>query len=291
MSRLIASEHALRLLPALAQRPGGVRPIDAAEILDGPFSSAERALGVLLDDGLVEQRDRRIFLADTARATEAVRFALAFLAADDALGAVVRANPAVEFCGIDDDRTLIVIRRFSEPSDEARLHRAIAELRAFHAGRRIEFVAKSELRDQLLDDVTPRQRALRMRVLVGSIDRTFPDRMRHGDVTAPRLGRLNEQVERPSQRRLRDLARRHGLRRIVAFGSATRTDFRPDSDLDLLVEPAPGRHLGLRQRVDFLAEAERLFERDVDLVAQGEARPSLADRIAREGVVLYGPAA
>jgi len=62
-------------------------------------------------------------------------------------------------------------------------------------------------------------------------------------------------------------------------------------DLDLLVEPAPGRHLGLRQRVEFLAEAEQLFERDVDLVAHGEARPSVADRIEQEGVVLYGPAA
>jgi hypothetical protein len=291
MSRLVASDHALRLLPALAQRPGGVRPVDAAGILEIPFSSAERALGVLSEDGLVEQRDRRIFLADTARAIEAVRFALAFLAADDALGVLVRANPAVEFCGIDDGGALIVIRRFAEPADEARLDRAVAELRGFRAGQRIEFIAKSELRDQLLGDVAPRVRAQGMRVLIGSIDRTFPDRTRHGDLTAPWLGRVDERVRMPSQRRLRELARRHGLRRIVAFGSVTRTDFRPDSDLDLLVEPAPGRHLGLRQRVEFLAEAEQLFERDVDLVAHGEARPSVADRIEQEGVVLYGPAA
>jgi hypothetical protein len=29
----------------------------------------------------------------------------------------------------------------------------------------------------------------------------------------------------------------------------------------------------------------------VDLVAAGEARPALAERIAREGVVLHGPSA
>ncbi len=78
---------------------------------------------------------------------------------------------------------------------------------------------------------------------------------------------------------------------MVAFGSATRADFRPDSDLDLLVEPAPGRRFGLRQRAALNADAETLFARDVDLVVAGEARPALAARIAREGVILHGPAA
>ncbi len=291
MNRLIASDHALRLLPALAQRLDGLRPVDVAAILDIPFSSAERALGVLSDDGLVKHRDRRIFLADTARATVAVRFALASLEADDALGVLARANRAVEFCGIDEAGAILVIRRFSEPADEARLRRATRDLLGFHPGRRIEFAAKSDLREQLLDDLTPRERAKGMHVLSGSIDRTFPDRTRHGDVAAPQLGRLHEHVLVPSRRRLRDLARRHGLRRIVAFGSATRTDFRSDSDLDLLVEPTPGRRLGLHQRAAFMAEAEEMFGRDVDLVAHGEARPSLADRIEQEGVVLLGPAA
>jgi predicted nucleotidyltransferase len=78
---------------------------------------------------------------------------------------------------------------------------------------------------------------------------------------------------------------------VVAFGSATRVDFRPDSDLDLLVEPAPGRRFGLRQRVALIADAETLFTRDVDLVSAGEVRPALAARIARDGVILHGPAA
>ncbi len=77
---------------------------------------------------------------------------------------------------------------------------------------------------------------------------------------------------------------------MVAFGSATRADFRPDSDLDLLVEPAPGLRFGLRQRAALMADAELLFGRDVDLVAAGEVAPALAERIAREGVVLFGHA-
>ncbi len=130
-----------------------------------------------------------------------------------------------------------------------------------------------------------------MRVLAGSVDRSFPDRTRHGDETARPLRRLHDGVAAPSERRLRDLARRHGLRRLVAFGSATRADFRPDSDLDLLVEPLPGRRFGLRERAALVADAETLFGRDVDLVAAAEVRPPLAERIAREAVVLHGPAA
>ncbi len=36
-----------------------------------------------------------------------------------------------------------------------------------------------------------------------------------------------------------------------------------------------------------MAEADRLFGRDVDLLTPPIRRPSLAERIEREGVVLY----
>lgn len=35
---------------------------------------------------------------------------------------------------------------------------------------------------------------------------------------------------------LASYCRRNGIRRLELFGSATRSDFRPDSDVDLLVE-------------------------------------------------------
>ena len=339
MSRLISSEHGLRALVALSQRPEGLRPAEVAAILVVPFSSAERALRVLEDDGLVEHRDRRFALradvrtdarADAptdaagaraaaavcfallasgrpkgavragadARSHAAVRFALAMIEPTETLTTLARANPAVEFAGIDEGGAgtaelgaVLVIRRFAEPADEALLHDALADLGALHGAVRIELLDKSALRERLLDDRTPRDRALGMRVLAGSVDRSFPDRSRHGDENAPLLRRLHDGVVVPSDRRMHALARRHSLRRIVAFGSAARADFRPDSDLDLLVEPAPGHRLGLRQRAALIADAETLFERDVDLVAVDEVRPALAERIAREGVVLHGPAA
>ena len=310
MSRLVASEHGLRALVALSQRPEGLRPAEIATILAVPFSSAERALRVLEDDGLVEHRDRRFALLASgrakgavragagARAQAAVRFALAMVDPIETLAVLARANPAVEFAGIDEEGAgtaelgaVLVIRRFAEPADEALIVDALAGLGALHGELRVEILDKSALRERLLDDRAPRDRALQMRVLAGSVDRSFPDRTRHGDENAPPLRRLHDGVVVPSDRRLRALARRHGLRRMVAFGSATRADFRPDSDLDLLVEPARGHRFGLRQRAALVADAETLFERDVDLVAFGEVRPALAERIAREGVVLHGPAA
>jgi predicted nucleotidyltransferase len=39
--------------------------------------------------------------------------------------------------------------------------------------------------------------------------------------------------------------RRHHIRRLAVFGSVLREDFRPDSDLDVLVEFEPGHTPGL----------------------------------------------
>jgi predicted nucleotidyltransferase len=158
---------------------------------------------------------------------------------------------------------------------------------ALHPEVRVEYARKEDLREQLLEDLAPRRRASDMQVLAGSIDRTFPDRTRHGDFEARSLGHLNDAIHVPSGRRLRGLAREYGLRRILAFGSATRADFRPDSDIDLLVEPMPGQGLGLAERVGLMADAEQLFGRDVDLVTAPVGRTSLANQISRDGVVLY----
>jgi Predicted nucleotidyltransferases len=287
MVRLASSDNALAALLLVSQRPEGLRISTVAELLGISYTGAQKALEILAADELVARHDHRNRLVDSPLAHEAIRFSLAFLDQDRGLSALARANPAVEFCGLDDRGMLVVIRRFAEPADEMRLHEAVDLLAGFHPTRKIEFANKDDLRDQLLEDVAPRHRAARMRILAGSVDRTFPDRTRHGDFDAPRLGELNPMLATPSRRRLRDLARRYGLQRILAFGSATRADFRQDSDVDLLVEPAPGHHLDLDDRIGLTVEAERLFGRDVDLLTAPIRRPSLAERVRRDGVVLY----
>jgi predicted nucleotidyltransferase len=290
VTRLAASDNALRALLLLTQRAEGLRVSEVVDELEISYSGAEKALDILLADDLLVATGPRHSFAPSPRSDAAVRFALAFLSVDVALAALARGNVAIEFAGIDKDGVLVVFRRFSDPTDESRAHRAIEVLLALHPEVRVEFARKEDLREQLLEDLAPRRRASDMHVLAGSIDRTFPDRTRHGDFEARSLGHLNEAIEAPSGRRLRALAREYGLRRILAFGSATRADFRPDSDIDLLVEPMPGRRLGLAERVGLMADAEQLFGRDVDLVTAPVGRRSLANRISRDGVVLYDTA-
>jgi predicted nucleotidyltransferase len=290
VTRLAASDNAFRALLLLMQRVEGLRVSEVVEELEISYTGARKSLDMLLAEDLSVATGPRHSFAPSPRADAAVRFALAFLPVDVALAALARGNVAIEYAGIDQDEVLVVFRRFSDPADESRARRAIDDLLSLHPEVRVEFARKEDLREQLLEDLAPRRRASDMRVLAGSIDRTFPDRTRHGDSEARTLGHLNKAIKAPSGRRLRALARQYGLRRILAFGSATRADFRPDSDIDVLVDPMPGRRLGLAERVGLMADAEQLFGRDVDLVTAPVGRKSLADRIGRDGVVLYDAA-
>jgi uncharacterized protein len=47
------------------------------------------------------------------------------------------------------------------------------------------------------------------------------------------------------RKRLADVCRRRNIRRMALFGSVLRDDFRPDSDVDVLVEFTPGKVPGL----------------------------------------------
>jgi uncharacterized protein with HEPN domain/predicted nucleotidyltransferase len=70
-------------------------------------------------------------------------------------------------------------------------------------------------------------------------------------------------IEIPGDR-VRDFCRRHHVRRLALFGSVLRDDFRPDSDVDVIVEFEDGHAPGL----DFFAMQEELSSiigRTVDL--------------------------
>lgn len=60
--------------------------------------------------------------------------------------------------------------------------------------------------------------------------------------------------------------RAHGIRKLAIFGSALRTDFCAESDIDVLVEFVPGRTPGLLGIADMEIELSALFGgRKVDL--------------------------
>lgn len=86
---------------------------------------------------------------------------------------------------------------------------------------------------------------------------------------------------------LEDFCRRHGVRWLAAFGSAVRDDFRPDSDLDLLVQfdehgPRGWSFFGLAD------ELAAMFGRTVDLITPAELSRHYRDDVLRSAVTLYG---
>jgi predicted nucleotidyltransferase len=88
------------------------------------------------------------------------------------------------------------------------------------------------------------------------------------------------------KRTIADFCRRHHIRRLSLFGSVLRRDFRPDSDVDVLVEFEDGHTPGLR----FIAMQEELSEmlgRRVDLVTRAFLNRRIRDRVLDSAEVQY----
>lgn len=60
--------------------------------------------------------------------------------------------------------------------------------------------------------------------------------------------------------------RKWKITELALFGSVLREDFRPDSDIDVLVTFAPGADWGIDELLDMKEQLEHLSGRRVDLV-------------------------
>lgn len=85
---------------------------------------------------------------------------------------------------------------------------------------------------------------------------------------------------------IRDFCERYHIRRIALFGSVMRDDFRPDSDVDVLVEFEPGHVPGL---AFFRMESELsdILGRKVDLNTPGFLGERALENVRREAGLLY----
>jgi len=95
------------------------------------------------------------------------------------------------------------------------------------------------------------------------------------------------QITLPSARELDAFCRKHHIRKLAVFGSALHGDFRPDSDLDLLIEFESGVPVGLFTFVTVEEELSRLFGWPVDLNTAGFLSPHLRQRVTDEARVIY----
>ena len=76
---------------------------------------------------------------------------------------------------------------------------------------------------------------------------------------------MNAQVQ-IDREQIAEFCRKWRIKEFCLFGSVLREDFRPDSDVDVLVSFAPEARWSLLDWVDMEAELATIFGRDVDLV-------------------------
>jgi hypothetical protein len=75
-------------------------------------------------------------------------------------------------------------------------------------------------------------------------------------------------------------AARRGATNVRVFGSAVSGDFKPDSDIDFLVELEPGR--SLFDLGGLLMDLQELLGRDVDVVTEKALHWYIRDRVLSE---------
>lgn len=85
---------------------------------------------------------------------------------------------------------------------------------------------------------------------------------------------------RTQRRRILAASRRHGIRHVHLFGSAARRTNGPDSDVDLLVELAPGR--SLLDMIGFQQEAADILGMRVDVATTDILKPGVRGRALRD---------
>lgn len=79
---------------------------------------------------------------------------------------------------------------------------------------------------------------------------------------------------------------RNHIRRLALFGSALGSDFRPDSDVDILVEFEPGHVPGFAF-VGLQDELSQMIGRSVDLHTPGSLSRHFREKVQREAQVRY----
>ncbi len=83
------------------------------------------------------------------------------------------------------------------------------------------------------------------------------------------------------KQRLEEFCRKHKLRRLAFFGSVLREDFRPDSDVNVLVEFKPGHTPGFFKLFDMEDELSELLGRKTDLKTREDLSPYFRDEVVR----------
>jgi predicted nucleotidyltransferase len=80
---------------------------------------------------------------------------------------------------------------------------------------------------------------------------------------------------------------RWNVAELALFGSVLREDFRPDSDVDVLVSWLPGTRVSMLTIGEMAADLEELLGRPVDLVPKSGLKPLVRAEVLGCAEVVY----
>jgi uncharacterized protein len=86
---------------------------------------------------------------------------------------------------------------------------------------------------------------------------------------------------------LAEVCRRYGVKELALFGSSVRGEIRPESDIDIMVEFAPGVRVGLIRFESLVEELAALAGRRVDVVTKRGLKPWVRPEVLRDAQVIY----
>jgi uncharacterized protein len=87
--------------------------------------------------------------------------------------------------------------------------------------------------------------------------------------------------------RVVEFCQRHRIRKLSLFGSVLRDDFRPDSDVDVLVEFEPGYVIGLIRLAGIELELAEIVGRKVDLRTPADLSRYFRQEVLNSAEVQY----
>jgi predicted nucleotidyltransferase len=90
-----------------------------------------------------------------------------------------------------------------------------------------------------------------------------------------------------SETTIADFCQRHHVRKLALFGSILRDDFRPDSDVDVLVEFEPGARISLFDAGGMQVELSEMLGREVDLKTAEDLSRYFRQKVLDMAEVIY----
>ncbi|MEI7834051.1 MAG: nucleotidyltransferase family protein [bacterium] len=89
------------------------------------------------------------------------------------------------------------------------------------------------------------------------------------------------------EHQISEFCHRHHIRSLAFFGSVLRDDFRPDSDIDVLIEFEQGHVPGLLTLMTMQLEFSEILGREADFRTPRDLGIHFRDRVVAEAEVLY----